>query len=410
MLENRHLRPRRGGLRIGHRRPSIRKRHSQQRPLQNSQRGTSLPGRRRGMPPCSEALDRLIRRCLAKEPGDRYQTADEMLVAELRQIAFDIAPDVGTTKELTTGILRRVMQEMPAPKQDDTSPTTRVATPRSQSTTPTPRPTPQNTELHRTPEVPEPPERRRSPVLVIIFLALAAILIAAGATLIFSKQAQDLVFGEAGAPWIPTVDSDTDATATPTRTATRNSDTDNHARTEPYSHADAEFPSVWWSTRRQWSRSTAGNSAAGAPPGGPIRLSQGTHTFTLTVSDFPTKTLTRRVTATTKVISLTLEIGQLSVLVDPALAPPGGMAYLDGNVLGPVPLVRTRSRPASTNWSFAGTAPSPSGRRSSFRPYRTRVSGSSWRRPPTDRVTTRASASVAGNSPNWTCSTFHAKV
>lgn len=82
------------------------------------------------------------------------------------------------------------------------------------------------------------------------------------------------------------------------------------------------------------------NFGTGRTAGGPIKLAQGTHKFTLTVSDFPTKALTRQVTATTKVISLTLEIGQLSVLVDPALAPPGGTAYLDGNVLGPIPLVR----------------------------------------------------------------------
>jgi hypothetical protein len=46
------------------------------------------------------------------------------------------------------------------------------------------------------------------------------------------------------------------------------------------------------------------------------------------------------VTEATKVLSLTVEVGQLSVLLDPSLAPPGGVAFLDGNALGPIPLVR----------------------------------------------------------------------
>ena len=77
----------------------------------------------------------------------------------------------------------------------------------------------------------------------------------------------------------------------------------------------------------------------GRTAGGPVRLRPGSHTFTLTIPEFPTRTLTREVRPDTKVLSLTLEVGQLTVLLDPA-APPGGIAFLDGNALGPVPLVR----------------------------------------------------------------------
>ncbi len=78
----------------------------------------------------------------------------------------------------------------------------------------------------------------------------------------------------------------------------------------------------------------------GRTAGGTARLRPGTHTFTVAVPDFPVKTLTREVTPETKVLSLTVEVGQISVLVDPSLAPPGGVAFLDGNALGPIPLVR----------------------------------------------------------------------
>jgi hypothetical protein len=71
-------------------------------------------------------------------------------------------------------------------------------------------------------------------------------------------------------------------------------------------------------------------------------LTPGTHSFNLSLPDFPGKTLTRTVTPSTTSLSLVLEIGQLSVLADPALTPPGGVAYLDGDALGPIPLVRRK--------------------------------------------------------------------
>jgi len=289
---------------------------------------------------CTEELQAVVQRCMAKEPTERYQTAAELL-ADLRGIALESTPEMDATKELTTGVLRQAMRKMPSPPADDpTEPTRRVATPRSQPTTPTPPPTPQNTKLHRTPEVHGDDTERRSPV-VYIFAILLVLLIAGAATLYFSKQAQQLVFGDAGAPWIatPTPTATPTATYTPTGTETPTAtETPEPSPTATPAPVDVRLivdpPAEVTVNGRPF--------GSGRTPGGSIRLTPGTHTFTLSVPDFPPRTLTREITSTTKTISLTLEIGLLTVTVDPERAPPGGVAYLDGEALGPVPLVRRR--------------------------------------------------------------------
>ncbi len=284
---------------------------------------------------CSEALDRVIRRCMAKEPADRYQDAGELL-AELRQIAADAAPETATTKELTTGILRRVMKEMPASSAAGEDATQKVRTPRSSP--PRPAPTPQNTRLSRTPEMSEPEKEHRSPA-VYIFTVLLALLVAAAATLYLSKGAQDLVFGEAGAPWIPTPTPT--PTNTPTPTVTPTATATPTVTPEPSPTATPAPISVRLVVDPPADVTIDGRPFGdGRTAGGTARLHPGTHTFTVAVPDFPVKTLTREVTSETKVLSLTVEVGQISVLLDPSLAPPGGIAFLDGNALGPIPLVR----------------------------------------------------------------------
>jgi len=289
---------------------------------------------------CTDELQAVIRRCLAKEPEDRYQTADELL-ADLRSIALASTPEAGTTKELTTGVLRRAMRGMPTPSPDDPNqPTRRVATPRSQPTSPTPPPTPQNTKLHRTPEVHGDDSERRSPV-VYIFSILLVLLVAAAATLYFSKEAQLLVFGEGGAPWIPTPTPTATPTATYTPTGT---ETPTATETpEPSPTATPAPAKVRLMVDPPAEVTINGRPfGSGRTPGGSVRLTPGKHTFTLSLPDFPTTTLTREITSTTKTISLTLEVGLLTVTVDPERAPPGGVAYLDGEALGPVPLVRRK--------------------------------------------------------------------
>jgi serine/threonine-protein kinase len=287
---------------------------------------------------CSEELQQIIRRCMAKEPEERFQSADELL-ADLRKVAIDATPDAASTKELTTGVLRRAMRGMPTPAADEPDqPTRRVATPRSQPSAPPS--TPQNTKLHRTPEVHDDDSGRRSPVLYI-FMALVVLLVASAATLYFSKPAQQMVFGDAGPPWIPTPTP----TATPTATHTP-SGTATATVTETPEPSPTATPApvqVRLIVDPPAEVTIDGRAfGSGRTNGGPARLSPGTHTFTLSLPDFPTRTLQREVTSTTKTISLTLEVGLLTVTVDPDRAPPGGVAYLDGDVLGPVPLVRRR--------------------------------------------------------------------
>ena len=306
---------------------------------------------------CSSELQAVLRRCMAKDPAERYQTAAELL-DDLRGIALTTTPEAATTKDLTTGVLRRAMRGMPAQNTDNPNqPTRRVATPRSQPTTPTPPPTPQNTRLHRTPEVRGNQSERRSPV-VYIFAILSVLLIAAAAILYLSKEAQQIVFGDAGAPWIPTPTPTATSTATYTPTGT---DTPTPTETpEPSPTATPAPVDVRLIVDPPAEVTINGKSfGSGRTPGGSIRLMPGSHIFTLSLPDFPTRTLTREITSTTKTISLTLEIGLLTVTVDPQTAPPGGVAYLDGEVLGPVPLVR-RKVPAGEHelvirWN--GTAP-----------------------------------------------------
>ena len=289
-------------------------------------------------PRCSEILGNFIRRSMAKKPEQRYQGVDEVL-ADLRSTAVGAAPGGGRTKELTTGVIRRAVEGLEARTPDDPdSPTERVATPRSQSTTRTPRSTPQSTKLHRTPEPVEDESHRRSLVLVI-FMILLLVLGAAAAVVYFSKDVQDLVFGEMGAPWIPTPTptptQTPTATPTPTATATPTETPEPEPTPTPAPvrvRLIVDPPAAVTIDGRPF--------GDGRTQGGNVSLIPGTHTFTLSLPDFPTRTLTRQVGAGTTSISLILEIGLLTVTVDPKRAPPGGVAFLDGNALGPVPLIR----------------------------------------------------------------------
>ncbi len=289
-------------------------------------------------PHCSDELDQLIRRCLAKDPADRYQTAAELL-EDLRSISFGSASGAAGTKELTTGVLRRALTDMGTPGTGVTEPPTRrVETPRSQPTAAPPRPEPHDTELHRTPELSEPEASRRSPVIVI-FLVLVAILLSAAAVLYFSKGVQDLVFGPAGPPWVPTPTPTPTVTPTPTATPTVTA-----TPTETPEPSPTPTPSpvpVRLIVDPPALVSIDGNTVSGDRISSTtVRLLPGIHAFTLSLPDFPEKTLQREVRVDTKSISLTLEVGMITITVDERLAPPGGTAFLDGATLGPVPLIR----------------------------------------------------------------------
>ncbi len=288
---------------------------------------------------CSDELQAVIRRCMAKDPDERYQSAADMLEA-LRRISLVSAPDTTSTKDLSTGVLRRAMREMPTSSGSFEQTTRRVATPQSQPKPPDSPSTPQNAKLQRTPEVHDDDTGRRSPFL-FIFIALLLLLIAAAATLYFSERAQQLVFGDAGPPWVPTPTPTATPTSTPTPTGTATA-------TATHTPIPSPTPTPAPVHVRLIIDPPAKVTIDGRPfrsgrtPGGSISLMPGQHTFTLSLPDFPTRTLTREVTPSTTTLSLTLEVGLLTVTVDPERAPPGGIAYLDGNTLGPVPLVRRK--------------------------------------------------------------------
>jgi len=80
----------------------------------------------------------------------------------------------------------------------------------------------------------------------------------------------------------------------------------------------------------------------GKTSGGQVTLLPGTHTFTVSVPDFPVRTITRRVDSSTRTIVLNLDLGLVTVMVDPAIRLPGGEVFLDGDKIGSVPLIRKK--------------------------------------------------------------------
>jgi len=71
-------------------------------------------------------------------------------------------------------------------------------------------------------------------------------------------------------------------------------------------------------------------------------MTQGIHIFTISLPGFPERTVERAVTWQTRVVSLTLEVGLLTIVYADPSVPPGGVAYLDGTRLGQLPLVKAK--------------------------------------------------------------------
>ena len=72
-----------------------------------------------------------------------------------------------------------------------------------------------------------------------------------------------------------------------------------------------------------------------------MTLPQGHHSFTLSLSGYPPQTFEKEISWRTQVVSLTLDVGQLTLVYDEG-APPGGTAYLDGDSLGKLPLIKAK--------------------------------------------------------------------
>jgi serine/threonine-protein kinase len=276
-------------------------------------------------PACSPQLEALITRSMAKDPGERFQSAAELYEA-LRAIAAAEITAAEAPRETTTGILRDAVNRMDGASEPPVADqvTTAGVSPHLRPARPAHAPI----EHSQHPDDSDRPHRRHA--LVTFLVLLAAVVLAAGA-LYLSDDAQRLVFGDRRAPWLPTPTPTATPTTVPTPTPTP---------------TPTVVPTPALVTVQLIVDPPATLRVDGQPfgsdrvTGGLMQLLPGPHTFTLDVPGFRERTFTREVTAETSSISLTLEVGMLTVMVDPTRSPPGGVAFLDGRELGPVPLVR----------------------------------------------------------------------
>jgi len=292
---------------------------------------------------CPHELEQIVVKCMAKDPADRFESVREILEA-LRAVPGSVASDGESTVEVTTGVLRVAVSNM-GPVEADHEPPTRDLSATEVEDEPTEKvPTGGSiTKLTRTPEIEEEETRRRSPVLVI-FLLLLALVIASGVALYLSRDLQGLVFGPQGAPWIPTATPTPTTTPTPTPvpTSTPTPAPTGTAVPEP---TPAPAPiRVRLHVDPPAEVTIDGSSFDGGKrtSGGPVSLLPGTHTFTVSVPDFPTRTITRKVDGSTRTIVLNLDLGLLTVMGDPAVRLPGGEVFLDGDKIGSLPLIRKK--------------------------------------------------------------------
>ena len=291
----------------------------------------------------SEDLQRVVLKCMAKNPDDRYQSVREILEV-LRSIPGTVGVDGESMVEITTGVLRVAVSSMDPPTSGEEPPTRDLSARDVEDEATEKVPTGGDvTELSRTPEIEEEESERRSPVFVI-FLLLLALVLGSGAAIYLSKDVQNLVFGAEGPPWIPTPTPTPTATPTPTPTPTS---TPTLAPTEtPVPEATPTPAPI---TIRLHVDPPASVEIDGQQfdngkktSGGPVALLPGTHTFIISVPDFPPRSITREITTSTGTIALNLDLGWLTVMGDPAIRLPGGEVFIDGDKIGSLPLIRKK--------------------------------------------------------------------
>lgn len=292
---------------------------------------------------CPTELRDVIAKCMAKDPSERFQSIREVLVA-LRSVPGALGDENDPSIEVTTGILRLAVSNMVPPRVDD-DPPTRGLSPDFGGDEETEKvPTGGSvTELTRTPEIVEQEENRRSPVLVI-FLVLVLLLTSFAAALYFSPRIQQLVFGAEGAPWIPTPTPTPTPTATATPSPTPTATIAPTATPKPPPTPTPAPVTVRLHVDPPASVTVDGRDFNGGEKtsGGPVVLLPGEHVFTISVADFPSRTVVRTIDSTTRTVVLNLDFGLLTVMGDPTQHRPGGMVFLDGSKLGSVPLVRKK--------------------------------------------------------------------
>ncbi len=317
---------------------------------------------------CPPALEAVVLKAMRKPPEERFQTAREMAEA-IR--AIEIAPSgdaEDAVDDETTGILRSIVNRMEKthpPKRSKHAATDPDRTPAA-GTEPETAP-----EAKATPTPPQPrseapsgsvesesgvspytiggdeleeDDHRRSPVLLIFVILLLLVATAAG-VIFLSPDAQRLLFGPQGAPWVttPTPTPTATPTATPVPTATP---------TPGITATPTPAPTATPTPRPQVTFTLFVDPPANVAVNGrslgegkivtrKVTLPAGRHRFTASLPGVPERTFTETISPGQEMVRLALDIGLLTVTYDVG-APTGAMAVLDGDELGPVPITNAK--------------------------------------------------------------------
>jgi len=286
---------------------------------------------------CPGELEAIIVRCMAKDPEARFQS-----VAELNDALDAIelpSPEEGSEngEETRNMIVRDVVAKMEEHGAiSDAEMTSRL--PSSQEMEASQELASINVPEHTLHELPT----EQSHTTLYVFLVLLILVIGAGVALYLSSDLQRMVFGPKGAPWIPTPTP----TATPTPTVTPTptiTPTPTPEETPTPTPTATPVPSVQVrividppaSLRIDGKRIGKGRIQSQT-----VTLRQGQHRFTATLPGLKKpQTIVRTVDQNTRVIPISIDVGALTIVYDPG-APPGAVAYLDGESIGKLPLVK----------------------------------------------------------------------
>jgi len=301
------------------------------------------------VPECPIELDEVIRRAIAKKPEERFQSAGDM-IETLRKIS--LAPMTGQdAPNIATGILRRAIDRLP--ERAGTSDTSPFASGISTSKTDVGgenrvvvSTSSEHAPIFHEPEIDSDSLSRKGRPVLVIFLVLLGLLGAAGATLYFSPKVQDVVFGPAGPPWVPTPTPTPTPTPEPTATPTPEpTETPTPEPTPTPTQGPVRVRAIidppaalqvdgrWQGSKRE------------IRPVFNLRLMPGDHEFTLFIEGMAPEKMRRRIsTADGQTISLNVDLGYLTVSPVPGQTPPGGVVFLDGMKIGTLPLIRKKVR------------------------------------------------------------------
>jgi len=292
------------------------------------------------VPQCPPELDAIIRRSIAKDPSQRFQSALELIEA-LHRVPV---PSTGghVSKDALLTVLRQAIGRLPSSQGEDAPELSSSGGLSSGTQVLCSTPPADRTELHHDPGISRDLTARRGNPVLVVFVVLAGLLGTAGALLYFSPGAQHRVFGEQGAPWVPTPTPT--PTSTPTPTATPTPEPTATATPEP-SPTPTQAPVAV----RLILDPPAALKIDGKWVGGPkefrqirqVRLMPGMHSFVLYIEGMKPQQLRREVSArNSQTLSLAVDIGYLTISSVPGQAPPGGQVYLDGVRIGKLPMIR----------------------------------------------------------------------